>query len=82
MGMDLQLQNKVVAITGGSKGIGFQTALQFVEEGATVAICARGEKQLQVAKDSIFQQTGKEDAYKAKGRADFKTRRCRSRSSN
>lgn len=62
MGMDLQLQNKVVAITGGSKGIGFQTALRFVKEGATVAICARGEKQLQVAKDSIFQQTGKEIA--------------------
>ena len=60
--MDLQLQNKVVAITGGSKGIGFQVALQFVEEGANVAICARGEKQLQVAKDSIFQQTGKEIA--------------------
>lgn len=60
--MDLQLQDKVVAITGGSKGIGFQTALQFVQEGAKVAICARGEKQLQVAQDSIFQQTGKKIA--------------------
>lgn len=60
--VDLQLQDKVVAITGGSKGIGFQTALQFVQEGAKVAICARGEKQLQVAQDSIFQQTGKKIA--------------------
>lgn len=58
--MDLQLTNKVVAITGGSKGIGYQAALQFVQEGASVAICARGEKHLQVAKDSIFQQTGVE----------------------
>lgn len=58
--MDLQLINKVVVITGGSKGIGYQCALQFVQEGAHVAICARGEKYLQVAKDCIFQQTGKE----------------------
>lgn len=58
--MDLQLQEKVVVITGGSKGIGFQSALQFVQEGANVAICARGEKHLQVAKESILQQTGKE----------------------
>ena len=58
--MELHLTNKVVAITGGSKGIGFQSALQFVQEGAHVAICARGEKQLQVAKESILQQTGKE----------------------
>lgn len=58
--MDLQLKNKVVAITGGSKGIGYEAALQFVKEGASVAICARGEKHLQVAKDSILQQTGVE----------------------
>lgn len=58
--MDLQLQGKVVAITGGSKGIGYQSALQFVQEGAEVAICARGFKQLQVAKESIFKATGKE----------------------
>lgn len=60
MGMDLQLTGKVVVITGGSKGIGFQSALQFVQEGASVAICARGEKQLQVAKDCILKQTGVE----------------------
>ena len=60
MYMDLQLTNKVVAITGGSKGIGYQCALQFVQEGASVAICARGEKHLQVAKDCIFKLTGKE----------------------
>ena len=58
--LDLQLENKVVVVTGGSKGIGFETALLFIKEGAKVAICARGEKQLQVAKDHIKQITGQD----------------------
>lgn len=58
--MDLQLSNKVAVVTGGSKGIGFETALLFVKEGAQVAICARGEKQLQAAKDHIKQLTGQD----------------------
>jgi 3-oxoacyl-[acyl-carrier protein] reductase len=40
--MDLQLTGKVVAITGGSRGIGLATALRLAEEGASVAICGRG----------------------------------------
>ena len=58
--MDLQLTGKVAVITGGSKGIGFQTALTFAEEGANVVICARGEKQLQVAKTHILANAGVE----------------------
>lgn len=58
--MNLQLADKVVLITGGSKGIGFQTALTFANEGANVVICARGEKQLQVAKAVILTKTGQE----------------------
>lgn len=44
--MDLGLSGKCVVITGGSKGIGRSTALAFADEGANVAICARGEEAL------------------------------------
>src|SRR5690606_5066413 len=51
--MDLSLQDKVVLITGGSKGIGRQSALTFVREGAKVSIVARNEEDLQKAQDQI-----------------------------
>lgn len=44
--MDLQLQNKVVLITGGSKGIGLACAAAFKAEGATVAIASRSGENL------------------------------------
>ena len=44
--MDLGLKGKGVIITGASKGIGRSIALGFAEEGANVAICARGEEAL------------------------------------
>jgi 3-oxoacyl-[acyl-carrier protein] reductase len=44
--MDLGLKDKVVVITGGSRGIGRATALCFAAEGAHVAICARGSEAL------------------------------------
>ncbi len=56
--MDLNLRNKVVLISGGSKGIGKATALAFAEEGARVAICARGEEDLKKAADEIVAKTG------------------------
>src|SRR5262245_28749623 len=51
--MDLGLQGKVAAITGGSDGIGKATALQFAREGAMVAICGRRPDILQQAADEI-----------------------------
>ncbi|HTO69654.1 MAG TPA: SDR family oxidoreductase [Myxococcota bacterium] len=45
--MDLGLADKAVVITGGSKGIGRAAALAFADEGAHVAICARGKPALE-----------------------------------
>lgn len=56
--MELGLQGKVAVITGSSKGIGYYTAMQLVKEGAKVVLCARGEKQLQVAAACIKNETG------------------------
>jgi NAD(P)-dependent dehydrogenase (short-subunit alcohol dehydrogenase family) len=39
--MDLGLKDKVVLITGGSKGIGLACAFAFAAEGARVAIASR-----------------------------------------
>ena len=51
--MDLGLKGKRVIVTGGSKGIGRATALTFAEEGADVAICARGADALEVTRKEI-----------------------------
>ena len=45
--MDLGLGGKTAIITGGSKGIGRAAALRFVQEGASVLVCARGPDALE-----------------------------------
>lgn len=47
--MDLGLKDKVVLITGGSKGIGFACAELFLQEGARVAICSRSQANVEAA---------------------------------
>ncbi|MFJ8265862.1 SDR family NAD(P)-dependent oxidoreductase [Peribacillus asahii] len=64
--MNLNLKNKVAIVTGGSKGIGFATALLLAKEGADVAICGRDITKLQEASAIIKEATGREIYYASK----------------
>lgn len=48
-----KLKNKVVLITGGSRGLGIVMARQLVEKGAKVAVCARNEEELISAAEEL-----------------------------
>lgn len=56
--MDLGLKNKNAFITGGSKGIGLETARMLAQEGANVVIAARRESALAEAVQDILSTTG------------------------
>jgi 3-oxoacyl-[acyl-carrier protein] reductase len=58
--MDLGLEDKVVLVTGGSKGIGKAIALGLSREGCRVAICARGQDLLDKVAAGIHRETGNE----------------------
>jgi NAD(P)-dependent dehydrogenase (short-subunit alcohol dehydrogenase family) len=60
IGMELGLKGKVVAITGGSEGIGRAAAYRFAEEGSKLALCARRADVLKATADAIRQKTGAE----------------------
>ena len=49
----MQFQDKTVLITGGSSGIGLAAAQKFAQEGARVAILARGRERLEKAAQEI-----------------------------
>src|SRR5438132_8281953 len=58
--MDLGLKGQAALVTGGSKGIGKAVARGLAQEGARVAICARGKESLEVAVKELAAATGAE----------------------
>jgi 3-oxoacyl-[acyl-carrier protein] reductase len=54
--LDFGLKGKGAIVTGASKGIGRSIALEFAQEGANVAICARGEEALAKTADELSAQ--------------------------
>ncbi|MBI9051729.1 MAG: SDR family oxidoreductase [Anaerolineaceae bacterium] len=55
--MNLQLVQKIVLVTGASKGLGYAAALQFAKEKATVFINSRNAEALTQAANQIIKET-------------------------
>lgn len=73
--MDLGLKNKVVLITGGSKGIGLACARAFAREGAKVSIVSRDPANLarareQLAKEGLQVHLARADLHEAHSAAE------------
>jgi NAD(P)-dependent dehydrogenase (short-subunit alcohol dehydrogenase family) len=49
----IDLRDKVVLITGGSRGLGLALARAYGEQGAKLALCARDERELADARDDL-----------------------------
>jgi 3-oxoacyl-[acyl-carrier protein] reductase len=58
--MDLGIKGRRAIVTGGSSGIGFETARQFLEEGVRVLITGRNQQKLDKARDELARRTGGE----------------------
>lgn len=56
--MELDLADKLVLITGGSKGIGLATAKSFASEGASLHLAARSPEDLESAQEEIERDYG------------------------
>ncbi len=62
--MDLKMNGHVAVVAGGSTGIGFATALTFLEEGCKVALCSRSRQKLDAACEEL-RELGYPDVYTA-----------------
>ena len=54
--MDLGLANRIVVVTGGTSGIGLETARILLAEGARVAICGRDRERLRSACSNLLEK--------------------------
>jgi len=64
---DIRFKDKVVLVTGGTSGIGYQTALQFAQEGAKVVICARDSQPDHYSGDKAVTDIMNDETVKANG---------------
>ncbi|HUQ75461.1 MAG TPA: SDR family oxidoreductase, partial [Burkholderiales bacterium] len=69
--MDLGLKDKVVLITGGSKGIGLAAARGFIAEGARVAIASRSQENLDKARAAVPVETFAADLTQPRAAAEL-----------
>lgn len=58
--MEFGLDGRTALVTGSSRGLGRACAEEIAEEGADVAVCARGEERLRETADDIREGTGAE----------------------
>jgi 3-oxoacyl-[acyl-carrier protein] reductase len=58
--MDLGIKGRAAIVTGGSRGIGRESARQFLEEGVRVMICGRNAETLERTRGELAKQTGGE----------------------
>jgi NAD(P)-dependent dehydrogenase (short-subunit alcohol dehydrogenase family) len=63
--MDLELNDRVILITGGTDGLGLALAQRLVGEGAAVAVCGRDEERLGAAVSSLEAAGGDVLGYRA-----------------
>jgi len=55
--VDLGLRGKVALVSASSKGLGFATARELAAEGASLAMCARGDAALETARRAVVDET-------------------------
>ena len=63
--MDLGLKNKISIVTGASRGIGRECAIELAKEGSTVLITARNEELLSKTVSGIEKEGGNADFVSA-----------------
>lgn len=51
--LEKSIKNKVVIVTGGTRGIGFSTVKSFLENGAKVALCGSREETVNKALEKL-----------------------------